>query len=290
MRASTNGVATRGYACEHVSGANRDEAGHSAAFEVEYAAKLQSDGLSDESTLQVYASVSREVPRRPTTRRISAMTLYRRSALSLWSCARRSAAGLVPRTHAYNASVSPQLNSLERIRTAAISPSRFVSTQNNGVDKEYSEEEARLAGTKTQANLKAAFASQCMSVVRYEYYAQKAEVCGDMESAAVFRQVASSAQQQAMGHMEFLEETGDPVNDHEIGATETNLTGCSLQAQDDAERNFPKWANEARKERMEDAADWFDMVGEAMKRHSFAFEEERQALEEEEDGESDATT
>ena len=61
------------------------------------------------------------------------------------------------------------------------------------------------------------FAGKCMAQVRYQYMAQQADVEGFTDAASVFRAVAESEENHALGHLEFLQETGDPVSSQPIG-------------------------------------------------------------------------
>ena len=67
-----------------------------------------------------------------------------------------------------------------------------------------------LKGTKTEENLKAAFAGESQANRRYLYFAQKADIEGYNDVAAVFRSTAEGETGHAHGHLEFLEEVGDP--------------------------------------------------------------------------------
>ena len=70
---------------------------------------------------------------------------------------------------------------------------------------------ATLKGSKTEANLKAAFAGESQANRRYLYFAQKADVEGYNDVAAVFRSTAEGETGHAHGHLEFLEGVGDPA-------------------------------------------------------------------------------
>ena len=58
-----------------------------------------------------------------------------------------------------------------------------------------------------------------MAAVRYEYMAQQADVEGELDAAAVFRAVATSEDNHAMGHLEFMQDSGDPVANQPIENT-----------------------------------------------------------------------
>ena len=79
---------------------------------------------------------------------------------------------------------------------------------------------AALKGSKTENNLKDAFAGESQANRRYLYFAQKADVEGYNDVAAVFRSTAEGETGHAHGHLEYLEEVGDPATGEPIGATE----------------------------------------------------------------------
>src|SRR3546814_14873891 len=62
-----------------------------------------------------------------------------------------------------------------------------------------------------------------MSNRRYFYFAQKADVEGYNDVAAVFRSTAEGETGHAHGHLEFLEAVGDPATGEPIGNTGLNL-------------------------------------------------------------------
>jgi rubrerythrin len=75
----------------------------------------------------------------------------------------------------------------------------------------------KLAGTKTEKNLKDAFAGESQANRRYLYFAAKADVEGYNDVSAVFRSTAEGETGHAHGHLEYLEETGDPATGLPIG-------------------------------------------------------------------------
>ena len=68
-----------------------------------------------------------------------------------------------------------------------------------------------LSGTKTHDNLKAAFAGESQANRRYLYFANKADVEGQNDVAALFRSTAEGETGHAHGHLEYLEQVGDPA-------------------------------------------------------------------------------
>ena len=64
-----------------------------------------------------------------------------------------------------------------------------------------------LKGSKTEDNLKEAFAGESQANRRYLYFAAKADVEGYNDVAAVFRSTAEGETGHAHGHLEYLEES-----------------------------------------------------------------------------------
>ena len=85
-----------------------------------------------------------------------------------------------------------------------------------------------LKASKTEKNLKEAFAGESQANRRYLYFAQKADVEGYNDVAAVFRSTAEGETGHAHGHLEYLEEVGDPATGKPIGETKDNLASLSL--------------------------------------------------------------
>ena len=63
-----------------------------------------------------------------------------------------------------------------------------------------------LKGTSTEENLKEAFAGESQANRRYLYFAQKADVEGYPDVAAVFRSTAEGETGHAFGHFDILAE------------------------------------------------------------------------------------
>ena len=80
-----------------------------------------------------------------------------------------------------------------------------------------------LKGSKTEGNLKAAFAGESQANRRYLYFAAKADVEGQNDVAAVFRSTAEGETGHAHGHLEYLEASGDPATGLPIGSSRNNL-------------------------------------------------------------------
>ena len=76
-----------------------------------------------------------------------------------------------------------------------------------------------LKNSKTEKNLKDAFAGESQANRRYLYFANKADVEGYNDVSAVFRSTAEGETGHAHGHLDYLAETGDPATGLPIGAT-----------------------------------------------------------------------
>src|ERR671925_254434 len=70
----------------------------------------------------------------------------------------------------------------------------------------------KLKGSKTEQNLKDAFAGESQANRRYLYFAAKADVEGYNDVATVFRSTAEGETGHAHGHLEYLEAVGDPAS------------------------------------------------------------------------------
>jgi len=82
-------------------------------------------------------------------------------------------------------------------------------------------------GSQTEQHLKDAFAGESQANRRYLYFAAKADVDGYNDVAAVFRSTAEGETGHAHGHLEYLEQSGDPATGQPIGATSQNLQAAT---------------------------------------------------------------
>ncbi len=129
-----------------------------------------------------------------------------------------------------------------------------------------------LAGSQTEANLKAAFAGESQANRRYLYFAQKADIEGHNDVAAVFRSTAEGETGHAHGHLEYLEETGDPATGLPIGGTADNLKASIAGETHEYTDMYPGMAKTARDEGFDEIADWFETLAKAEKSHAGKFQ------------------
>jgi rubrerythrin len=128
-----------------------------------------------------------------------------------------------------------------------------------------------LKGSKTEENLKSAFARESEANRRYLYFAQKADVEGYNDVAAVFRSTAEGETGHAHGHLEYLESVGDPATTLPIGKTADNLRAAIAGEADEYTRMYPDMARTAREEGFEEIADWFETLAKAERSHAGRF-------------------
>jgi rubrerythrin len=132
-----------------------------------------------------------------------------------------------------------------------------------------------LKGSKTEDNLKEAFALESQTNRRFLYFANKAEAEGLHDIAALFRGAAEGETGHAHGHMEFLEASGDPVTGLPMGSTHDNLLAAIASEEQESAELYPRMAREARAEGFDEVADWFEMLAKAELSHAGRY---RQAL------------
>src|ERR1043165_6525253 len=129
-----------------------------------------------------------------------------------------------------------------------------------------------LASSKTIENLKAAFAGESQANRRYLYFAQKADVEGYKDDSAGFRSPAEGETGDAQGHLEFLEEVGDPATGQPIGSTQQNLKAAIAGETHEYTDMYPGMARTAREEGFDEIADWFEPLAKAEKSHAGRFQ------------------
>ena len=119
-----------------------------------------------------------------------------------------------------------------------------------------------LGGSKTEQNLKDAFAGESQANRRYLYFARKADVEGHNDVSALFRSTAEGETGHAHGHLDFLVETGDPATGKPIGQTSDNLAAAVAGETHEYTDMYPGMARTARDEGFDEIADWFETLAE----------------------------
>ncbi|MBM3214844.1 rubrerythrin [Candidatus Poribacteria bacterium] len=129
----------------------------------------------------------------------------------------------------------------------------------------------KLKGSKTAANLAAAFAGESQANRRYLYFAKAADVEGYPDIAGLFRDTAEGETGHAHGHLDYLKKVGDPAT----GLPFTDV-GEMLKASIEGETHeytdmYPGMAKAAREEGFSEIADWFETLAKAERSHAGRF-------------------
>ena len=115
-----------------------------------------------------------------------------------------------------------------------------------------------LKGTKTEANLMAAFAGESQARNKYTYYASKAKKDGFEQIAALFEETAAQEKEHAKMWFKLF---------HGIGTTEENLLDAANGENDEWTDMYPTMAREAREEGFDEIAELFEGVAVIEKAH-----------------------
>ena len=117
-----------------------------------------------------------------------------------------------------------------------------------------------LKGTKTEANLMAAFAGESQARNKYTYYASKAKKDGYEQIAAIFEETANNEKEHAK--MWFKE-----LHDGSIPSTIDNLVDAANGENYEWTDMYAEFAKTAREEGFDRIADLFDGVAAIEKEH-----------------------
>jgi len=128
-----------------------------------------------------------------------------------------------------------------------------------------------LKGTKSEKNLKDAFAGESQANRRYQYFARAADIEGFPDVAGLFKDTADAETGHAFGHLDYLKEVGDPVTGVPIGKTEANLRSAVEGETYEYTQMYPGMAKTAREEGFAELAEWFETLAKAEKSHAGRF-------------------
>ncbi len=131
---------------------------------------------------------------------------------------------------------------------------------------------AQLKGTKTEQNLKDAFAGESQANRRYLYFAKQADIEGYPEVAGLFRDTAEGETGHAHGHLDYLKKVGDPATGMPFTDVpqmlQTSVAGETHEYTD----MYPGMAKAAREEGFPEIADWFETLAKAERSHAGKFQ------------------
>ncbi len=118
---------------------------------------------------------------------------------------------------------------------------------------------ADLKGTKTEANLQAAFAGESQARNKYTYFASKAKKDGYVQIAAIFEETANNEKEHAKLWYKLL--------NGGIGSTEENLRAAADGENHEWTDMYETFAKEAREEGFDEIARLFEGVAAIEKEH-----------------------
>ena len=121
-----------------------------------------------------------------------------------------------------------------------------------------------LKGTKTEANLMAAFAGESQARNKYSYYAEKAKKDGYVQIGELFEETASNEKAHAKIWFKLLH--GDRMPE-----TAANLKDAAYGENYEWEQMYPEFAKTAKEEGFDRIAALFEMVAEIEKKHEERF-------------------
>ena len=121
-----------------------------------------------------------------------------------------------------------------------------------------------LKGSKTEANLLAAFAGESQARNKYDYAASQAEKDGYMQIAEIFRETALNEKEHAKMWLKL-------VNGGKLGNTSDNLKAAAQGENFEWTDMYKSFADVAREEGFEDIAVLFEEVGKIEKEHEDRF-------------------
>ena len=117
---------------------------------------------------------------------------------------------------------------------------------------------SKYAGTKTEANLRAAFAGESQARNQYTFFASVAKKEGYEQMAALFLKTAENEKEHAKLWLKELSGIGD---------TKANLAAAAAGENYEWTDMYKKFADEAREEGFNEIASLFEKVGEIEKEH-----------------------
>ncbi len=117
-----------------------------------------------------------------------------------------------------------------------------------------------LKGTKTEANLMAAFAGESQARNKYTYYASKAKKDGYVQIAALFEETANNEKEHAKIWFKLLHDGGIPD-------TMANLEDAAAGENYEWTDMYKGFAQTAKEEGFDQIAALFEMVGKIEKHH-----------------------
>ncbi len=115
-----------------------------------------------------------------------------------------------------------------------------------------------IKGTKTEKNLRVAFAGESEARNKYSYFASKAKKEGYEQISAIFQETADNEKEHAKMWFKLLDGIGDTMENLKHAAEGENYEWTSM---------YKEFAEEAKEEGFTKIAKLFEMVAEIERRH-----------------------
>lgn len=138
--------------------------------------------------------------------------------------------------------------------------SAYLCTRNIPHNQFIRETMKDLKGTKTEANLRAAFAGESQARNKYTYYASRAKKDGYVQIAKIFEETAANEKEHAKMWFKLL-------NGGAVPSTEANLLDAAEGENYEWTDMYAQFAREAREEGFDEIATKFELVGAIEKAH-----------------------
>ncbi len=120
-----------------------------------------------------------------------------------------------------------------------------------------------IKGTKTEKNLKEAFAGESQARNKYTYFASVARKEGYEKIAAIFLETADNEKEHAKLHLKYL---------GGIGVTADNLRAAASGELDESSDMYPRMAREAREEGFPEIASTLEAIGKIEDAHKVRYQ------------------
>ena len=128
-----------------------------------------------------------------------------------------------------------------------------------------------IKGTKTEKNIIEAFFHEAQSALTFDYAAYRADIEGHNDIITKLRASASVRRGHAMGNLQLLQK--NPQTGLRNNITRLNLQSAITYATHLYHDVYPKMAEIARDENLEEIANWFDTLAKAERMEAKLYED-----------------
>ena len=116
---------------------------------------------------------------------------------------------------------------------------------------------------KTEKNLKEAFTKESEANMRYIFFSIMADEMGYPEIANTFRSIAKGEETHARAHLFFMTKLGTLKIKNMKDALKVSIE----KEMEETKNMYPRMAEEAKEEKHDDIAKWFERTGKAEGKH-----------------------